>query len=256
MVHSSAKHHTIAALILLGVVATVCVSLGNWQLRRAAQRDTIKQAIESGRKHPPLQLSAHTPQKELINWRPAVVSGTWLDRFTVLLENRNFKGMSGFWVATPLQIEPGTAVLVLRGWVARPLSPGDTLPSIAAPKGGVAVEGELLNRVPRLFELWSFGKQTEGRLPPKLPTATLAAPKVQNLDLADYAKASGLTLLPSILEQTSDGHDQLGREWPQPSIDADTNRGYALQWFSFAAVAAIAWLAIAWRALSRRKKPL
>ncbi|HEY9461052.1 MAG TPA: SURF1 family protein, partial [Paralcaligenes sp.] len=243
MAHSSAKHHTIAALVLLGVVAAVCVSLGNWQLRRAAQRDTIKLAIEDGRSHPPLQLNAHTPHKELINWRPAVVSGTWLDKFTVLLENRNFKGMPGFWVATPLLIAPDTAVLVLRGWVARPLPPADMQPSIPAPKSGVAIEGELLNRVPRLFELWSFGKRTEGQLPAKLPTANLVAPKVQNLDLADYAKASGLTLLPSILEQTSDDHDQLGREWPQPSIDADTNRGYALQWFSFAAVAAIAWLA-------------
>ena len=32
----------------------------------------------------------------------------------------------------------------------------------------------------------------------------------------------------------------LHREWPGPSLDSDQNRGYALQWFSFCAIAAVA----------------
>jgi cytochrome oxidase assembly protein ShyY1 len=37
-------------------------------------------------------------------------------------------------------------------------------------------------------------------------------------------------------------------------LDSDKNHGYALQWFGFAAIAAGAWLVIAWRALRRKIK--
>src|SRR5690606_25217478 len=95
-------YRTLLALLLLGVVAVVCVLLGNWQLDRAAQRIAIKQAIESGRNSPPLRVAADTPSHDLTPWRPASAHGDWRHEFTVLLENRNYQGRPGYWVATPL----------------------------------------------------------------------------------------------------------------------------------------------------------
>lgn len=255
MARPNTKSRTAAALILLGVLAAVFASLGNWQLHRAAERLAIRQAIQGGRNSAPLQLESNTPHKELLNWRAATASGTWLDTYTVLVENRNFKGRPGFWVATPLLIAPEThtAVLVLRGWLPRPIEPGVELPPIPTPGDRQTIKGELVNRVPRVFELWSFGRSQEGRLPAQLPAPGNKLPRVQNLDLAAYAKATGLKLMPSVLEQTSDSNDGLGRQWPQPSLDADRNTGYALQWFSFAGIALTALLAIAWRAWHPRK---
>ncbi|MDX3894585.1 SURF1 family protein [Pusillimonas sp.] len=248
----------IAALVLLALVAAVCVALGNWQLDRAAERDAISRAIESGRQRPPLALRPDTPPGQFQDWRNAQASGTWLHQFTVLLDNRNFNGRPGFWVATPLLLDDtnNTAVLVLRGWIARPVNPDERLPDLAPSAGTQAVSGQLRERVPRLFELWSFSGRDPNALPRAFPAADGAPPRVQNLDLADYAAATGLKLLPVVLEQTSDEAAGQGaalvRDWPLPPTDSDTNRGYALQWFSFAAIAVIAWIVIAWRALRKR----
>ncbi|MCD0505531.1 SURF1 family cytochrome oxidase biogenesis protein, partial [Bordetella petrii] len=119
--------------------------------------------------------------------------------------------------------------------------------------GPQSVAGELALRVPRLFELWSLGGARQGQLPATLPVAGGAPPQVQNLDLPAYGQATGLVLLPAVLMQAR-GSDALVRDWPQPSVDYNQNQGYALQWFSFAAIAALAWLAVAWRAWRRHRQ--
>lgn len=266
MARSHTTYRTIAALILLGIMAITFASLGNWQLNRAAQRLAIKDAIQAGRNTTALALSPGTPAQDLVPWRPASAHGIWLHQLTVLLENRNYQGRPGYWVATPLLIDAAanTAVLVLRGWLPRPMRPGAAMPAIPAPPDEQTVNGELLERVPRLFELWSWSDNNATQLPGKLPDPARPVPQLQNLDLAAYSKASGLTLLPTVLAQDAASPNAqadkaagtpLLQEWPVPSLDADKNRGYALQWFGFAAIAAGAWLVIAWRALRRKITP-
>jgi cytochrome oxidase assembly protein ShyY1 len=60
----------------------------------------------------------------------------------------------------------------------------------------------------------------------------------QNLQLDRYAQWSGLALQPIVVEQTSGADDGLSREWPRPDAGVDKHRIYALQWYSFAALAA------------------
>ncbi|RTZ45442.1 SURF1 family protein [Candidimonas sp. SYP-B2681] len=265
MARSHTPHRTLLALILLGLMEIAFLSLGNWQLDRAAQRESIKAAIDTGRSTPPLRLQSDTAAKHLVPWRPAIAHGVWLHKFTVLLENRNYQGRPGYWVATPLLIDQGanTAVLVLRGWLPRPMRPNEALADVPAPAGEQTINGELLERVPRLFELWSWSDKGATELPATLPDPAKPLPKLQNLDLSDYGRATGLTLVPAVLAEQAVGAGpsgatskpgQLLQEWPEPSLDADKNRGYALQWFGFATIAAGAWLVIAWRALRRKNQ--
>jgi len=252
---TQARHHTLrsslAALILLGIAVAVLTSLGRWQLHRADERRAIRQTIEAGRRQAPIELSAATPTEALQPWRAASAQGVWRNDLTVLVDNRNLNGKPGLWVATPLQGDDGAAVLVLRGWLPRSLGALDET-ALVVPRGAPGVQrisGELANRVPRLFELPG---QRAG-LPDNWPQANRTIPRVQNIDLTILAAATGLNFLPTVLLQTSsDPNDNLLRDWPQPSLDADKNIGYAIQWFSFAAIAAIAWLAVLWRALRRR----
>ena len=255
MADRSSFRRTLAALILLAVAVGILASLGCWQLRRADERQAIHQAIESGRAMPPVELVADTPVEVMQPWRAARAQGVWRNDLTVLLDNRNLDGRPGLWVATPLQREGADAVLVLRGWLPRPLGQAE----LAVPDGAAGAQqivGELASRVPRLFELPTFGKGSAAALPAQWPSQQVPIPRVQNLDLAEFAKATGLALMPMVLMQTepSAGDDDgLVRVWPQPSVDADQNIGYALQWFGFAAIAAIAWLVVAVRAWRRRR---
>lgn len=236
----------LATLIVLGALVIICASAGSWQLRRAAERTALTQAIEAGRQAPPIELDART--QDGADWHTAQTTGSWLPRFTVLLDNRNLKGQPGLWVATPLQLhdDPTHAVLVLRGWMARPASQA-ALPDLSVPEGIVTVHGTLLHHVPRIFDLGSITGSRAGALPAQVPTPDGVPPRVQNLPLDDLARASGLSLLPIILEQAPVSGSSLIQEWPGPSLNADQNYGYALQWFSFAAIALIAALVTVWR---------
>ena len=280
MAFSHSRRKTILALLLLAVVIAVTVSMGRWQLRRADERRAVAAAIETGRQQAPLALAAGQDPAVYVPWRAAQARGSWRPELSVWLENRNHQGRPGYWLATPLVLDDGRkAVLVLRGWVAR--QPGSQqAPTIPAETGALTVQGELAERVPRLFELWSFGGAGAGQLPARLGDGP--APVLQNLDLTAYARTTGLTLLPTVLMQTAGDEehvagapaaqapggagpsragsasraDGLVRDWPQPSIDYNQNQGYALQWFSFAAIAALAWLVVAGRAWKRaRQRP-
>lgn len=252
---------TLTALFLLAVIFLVGIKLGYWQLDRASQRMEIKAAIEHGHASQPLELTALTPSSELIPWRSANASGIWLHQYTILLDNRSLDGKPGYWVATPLQLNnnqdntaPKRAVLVLRGWLPLSTQAEAIAASIPTPIGQQTVHGELLERVPRLFELWSWSDTTHAQLPATLPDSTPTLPLVQNLDLTELALAANISLLPAVLAVDPDSTSGFQQAWPKPSLDADKNRGYALQWFSFAAIAGIVFLVILWRAVRRNRK--
>jgi cytochrome oxidase assembly protein ShyY1 len=64
----------------------------------------------------------------------------------------------------------------------------------------------------------------------------------QNVDIAEFARASKLSLQTFIIEQTNDAADGLVRDWPIPSVGIDKHKGYAFQWYSLALVAAVFFL--------------
>ncbi len=261
MARPHSTRYTVAALLLLGVAVVILASLGQWQLRRGDERRAILAAIEAGRKQAPLPLTPATDPGEMTAWRAAQATGVWLPQFSVLLDNRNHDGKPGYWLATPLLLDADAhrAVLVLRGWLPRVMrsqGQGPAQPPLpATPADEQTVKGELSPRVPRLFELWSLGAADQSALPAALPVAGGVLPQVQNLPLDAYAKATGLTLLPTVLSQSEGGADDgLVRDWPQPSVDFQQNTSYAVQWFAFAGIAAIAWLVVLGGAIRRVRR--
>ena len=269
----------VLAGLLLIAVAAGCIALGFWQLDRAAERRGVALSIEQGRRASALDLNARVLDPlSLNNWTPARAEGIWRDDLSVLLDNRNLEGRPGLWLATPLILADDRALLVLRGWFARPLG-AQTAALIPSSHEPQSIQGELAQHVPRLFELWTSNKAsrlsftpsphhpssgitptdlsstklTEGIGAAKMSTVDIKTlPRLQNLTLAELSEQSGLNLLPVVLMQTSIANDGLIRVWPEPSVDADKNLGYATQWFGFAAICIIALLVFAWRLKRRR----
>lgn len=235
--------------LLLLLTAAATIALGNWQLRRAAEKSVIAERVAAAQEQAPLALSAAVTEAELIEWRQAWARGAWLTGFSVLLENRNHDGRPGYWVATPLcfaspdapatpagvAVDCDRAILVLRGWLPRS-RPGEPPPAVP-PASHRDAYGVLLHHVPRLFELSSLGA-AQPAAPDIIWNNTV--PVLQNLDLDEYRATTGLPLLPVVLQQIGDAGDGLLRAWAGPPVDVDKHKGYALQWFSFAAIALIA----------------
>jgi len=268
---------SVAAMALLGIVAATCAGLGRWQLERAQLRRDLQHTIAQGRARPALTLAPDTPAAALQDWRTARAHGAWCHDLTVLIENRNQDGRPGYWVATPLVFDSAddgacagspAAVLVLRGWLPRRFDAA--LPDVPAPLGVQRIHGQLLSRVPRIYELPSlWGKardsrsdaRSDNRIGMHVTAANVRAPAVPvvtNLTLEDATRITGLTLLPVVLQQLPDAagnpEDGLVRAWAGPSLDADKNVGYAIQWFSFAVIALTAALVVAWRTWRRARR--
>ncbi|MEO8249036.1 MAG: SURF1 family protein [Burkholderiales bacterium] len=201
---------------LLGVAATV--SLGRWQLSRAAQKEALQAAIEERQAMPPLTGAEWTDQEPAtLLHRPVVLKGRLDAEHTVFLDNRQMHGRPGFYVLTPLKLEhSAAAVIVQRGWVPRNFVDRAALPKIATPDGVVEIEGRIAPAPAKLFE---FEGHEAGRIR-------------QNLDLAAFGSETGLALLPlSILQTEGESDDGLLRDWPAPALGVEKHYGYAFQWF-------------------------
>ena len=143
--------------------------------------------------------------------------GVFRPELTVLLDNKMRNHRVGYEVVTPLRLDDATYVLVDRGWFER----GAKEP--AAPAGRMQIEGIALARLPHALRL---GEEAKSRVR-------------QNLDIAEFARETGVALHPFVIEQHSDSGDGLLRDWPRPDLGVDTNLSYALQWYSLAALALV-----------------
>ena len=216
-----------AIATLLATLAGVALAarLGVWQLDRADQKIALQTSLESRAREPALDAAtmARSPlAADAQHYRRVSVRGRWLAERTVFLDNRQMDGKVGFFVVTPLALQPGSGVvLVQRGWAARSFTARAALPQVATPPGIVSVEGSVAPPPSRLFEF----------------AGAASGPIRQNLDIASFARETGLELLPlSVLQQDAPGQppDGLLRHWQAPATDVQKNYGYAFQWFAIA----------------------
>ncbi len=216
---------------LVGVAVTA--NLGAWQLRRAAQKIALQQALESRGALSVLgaaELARSEAQAEAQHYRRVQLRGRWVAARSVFLDNRQMDGRVGFYLVTPLQLDGRPeAVLVQRGWVPRDQRDRTLLPTVPTPVGSVEVDGLIAPPPARLYE---FAPSTGGVIR-------------QNLDLGEFGLETGLALAPlSVLESaervdsTGSAVDGLLRRWPRPAVDVQKHYGYAFQWFAMAALMA------------------
>jgi cytochrome oxidase assembly protein ShyY1 len=151
--------------------------------------------------------------------------GVFLAERTVLLDNKIRNHRVGYEVVTPLRLDDASCVLVNRGWFER----GASEPP--APQGRVRVEGVALPRLPHVLQA---GEASKSRVR-------------QNLDIADFARETGLALHPFVIEQHAGTGDGLLREWPRPEAGAGKNDAYSFQWYSLAALAVVLFIVLSFR---------
>ena len=210
---------TVATVLMVALT----FSLGQWQLRRAAQKEALQAAIDVQKRLPALDVRGLIATENIANvmHREAVLQGTWQAAHTVYLDNRPMDGKSGFWVVTPLLLAGSQqAVLVQRGWVPRDFTDRTRLLAVQTPDGVVTVAGRM---APPPSKLYEFEGAAQGRIR-------------QNLDLAAFSAETGLALLPVSLLQTGSASEGLLRNWAAPNTGVDKHHGYAFQWFALCAL--------------------
>jgi surfeit locus 1 family protein len=229
----------LAAFVAAAASIAITVSLGNWQLRRAAEKLELQQVWDRAARAASLpvtgagiaEIGGQLPKRVLLR-------GRYLFEHEVWLENRQMDGQSGLMLITPLRLAEGAVVLVNRGFAPRDPRDRTRLPAVARPPGEVAVEGLAMEQAARVLQIGENAPRNE------------RGPRLwQNLDFDAFERATGLVVARWIVQQTGDDDDGLRRNWPRLTAGVEKHRGYALQWYSLAALIAILTIYFGMRAL-------
>ena len=216
--------------------------LGNWQDRRAQEKIDRQRLIDERAVAAVAEIGTRPLEPASAEWRRYRITGRFAADQTILLDNRVYRTRAGYHVLTPFTPSGGgPTVLVSRGWIAQGAS-RDERPSPPTASDVVTIEGRAIVWPQQVYEL-----KDDTAEPPRGQR-----PIWQNLTYKRYAMATGLTLQPIVLQQTSDLSDGLVRDWPAPAAGIEKHRMYSLQWYSFGLLAIVLYVVLN---LKRRTSP-
>jgi surfeit locus 1 family protein len=222
----------VLAAVAVLALAALFVRFGFWQLGRLEERRARNAAVVAASALPPLRLDAETFARAeddpgALAWRAAEAVGRFDHRGDQVLRGRSRDGRPGVLVASPLVLDGGGSLMVIRGWVPSPDAATVELAPLRTTEE-VRVRGVLLP-VPR--------QEDRG-----LPVPARGGDTTwRRLDLeVARARAPG-RVLPVYLQQLPDGAVAEAPPHPEPlpELTEGNHLGYAIQWFSFAAIALV-----------------
>lgn len=228
------------AVVVLTAVLAFC-ALGVWQLGRHQEREATVAEKRARRDLPRLELTgrALAGPADSLDWRRARAAGRFAYHDEIVLRSRVHNGIPGVYVVTPLILEDGTGLPVVRGWLPAadgfdaPLATGR--PGTAARDRPVAVEGVLVaasrGALPSVDSLSAGGRShpvvgtlngavLERLLPDAVDGLYLHA--VEGTSTGGATESSGGLVLPRPLDP--------------PTLESGAHLNYAIQWFAFAAI--------------------
>jgi surfeit locus 1 family protein len=236
-------------LITLLVIAAMAVMtrLGIWQLERREQRIARNADLAAKLEAPPISLNAAAAaaawplpeDRTAVRNLPAEVAGQYDFDRQLLLVQQNYRDMPGAHLVVPLVLsDTDQAVLVDRGWV-----PFDDVQSgrwreYDDQRGPVTISGRV--QPPQIL----FGQAGEQAQ----TDATAAQPETEwyRIDIEAIQGQMPYTLLPVYLLEAPGPEGNMALPYriePEVDLSEGPHLGYAMQWFAFAIVAGVVYLA-------------
>jgi surfeit locus 1 family protein len=227
------------------VVIVVCIRLGFWQLDRREERRARNTALIERGDAPPVRLDPELRDTAGLRYRLASAEGHWDGERSIVLPGRSYRGSPGAYVLTPLVLEGGrAAVLVNRGWA--PAADAASVDTTLFDVAGRDTVGGLLVGFP--------GQEASlaGRTSERAQARPGAFRRVWfAIDEAALRAQFPYALLPITLQPLpAPEAPRLPARLERPALEEGPHLGYAIQWFSFALIALLGWLALVVR--SRR----
>lgn len=209
-------------LLTLALLAML-ISLGRWQLRRAAEKQRLYDEFSSGVRAT-LHIDAATPP--LTRYQHIETAGRYDSSRQILIDNMaSPDGRAGYFVVTPFAMQGGGWILVNRGWIPFGASRRDK-PDVAVATDERTIRGRADNLPAPGIRLGAAAA-----LAPPFPVIA-TYPRFADLQrlLRDtsWAKAAPLVLL------DRDQADGYMRGWSPPGFPPIRYIGYAVQWFGLA----------------------
>jgi cytochrome oxidase assembly protein ShyY1 len=217
-------------LALTVVFAIVSSFFGLWQWDRRGQAVAAINVLEANWDRVPQELvSAEGLSPTSDQWTPVLIRGEYAPQDQILVRTRPRGGQVGFEVLVPLRSDTGFTVVVNRGWI--PTGESRDFPDLVpeAPAGEVSVVARIKPGEPTLRGRGA----PEGQLP--------------SIDLGAMENAVGYDLETKfflLLESETPQSAVAPLLSLRPVLDEGPHLSYTLQWFVFALLALIAFVAL------------
>lgn len=212
-------------LTLIGVAAFT--ALGMWQLQRAELKTGIMDLYQQRLAEDYAQISRIESLADDLQYKRVELPGEFDLSRQLLVDNRLHKGRAGYHVLTPWVLADGQGVLLVnRGWVAQGPSRAQ-LPELRRPLAESAIRGIIVLPDASGFQLGEVALSSEW--PQVIPFVDMVALQSQ----------FPAPLLPEVLWMAPEIPGHYVREWNPVWADPEKSRAYAVQWFSFAAIAVL-----------------
>ncbi|MDH4114022.1 MAG: SURF1 family protein [Burkholderiaceae bacterium] len=222
------------AVLLTGVALAAFVGLGYWQLGRAREKQALFEAFMAAGED--TVDAGDLPFEQLARYQRIRLHGSYDSTRQVLLDNMpSVSGQPGYRVLTPFERSDGRGwVIVDRGWLPLGATRED-LPELTVGMRDRDVTGTLDQLpVPGL------------RVGPAATPGASEWPRVMLFPTeSDLESALGIDVESRIVLLDAGAPDGYERKW-RPSIGFGPERhlGYAIQWFAFALVATVLFVAL------------
>lgn len=220
------------------LVVAVSVAAGIWQIARLHQTQQFNARVRAALAAPPAPIETLLPagvDPDTVRYLRAEATGTYDVAREIVLFGRAQNGQPGNHLLTPLVMADGTAVIVDRGWVPLDTTTPGT-PAAAPPSGTVRVDGVLL--------------RSEGGLPGAVGPARAEATTLGKIDLAWIQSQVPYRIEPVYLLLQRQAPPQAST-WPERAslapLSEGPHLGYAIQWFTFAGIAVVGFVVLAFR---------
>ena len=244
----------IASHIFVVAMVVLMVNLGLWQLRRLDERQADNAQIAAAMARSPLDASTLAGATGDLStddisagdsaigdtaisagdsaagdgtvpaeYTAVTATGAYMPAAEVRIANRSSGGQPGSWLATPLVLADGRAVVVVRGWVPRRALAGLDERRTDAPPGVVTVEG------------LAFAGVDGGRVALTDPGEP---PEISRMDLHRFSEVTGVEVADywiRLRNQWPPQPEQLPVPVPDPDLTEGPHLSYAFQWFFFSA---------------------
>ncbi|MEQ8207286.1 MAG: SURF1 family protein, partial [Woeseia sp.] len=194
------------------------VSLANWQLDRAEEKETTAALFDENAT--PVELASVA---EPLRFQPVTTRGRYLPEQQFLIDNIVINGRVGYYVVTPFeQAGGGEVMLVNRGWIEKSRS-GTTLPAIA-------VGDEVRNLTARVGRLPRVALRPDRAVRPGQNWPKVAVYP----EISDLSSELGRPVSETVLLLGPEASDGYLRSWRPPEKGSMMHYGYAFQWSALA----------------------
>lgn len=219
----------------------LCLLLGDWQLHRYQYKKNLLLTYQQRLASPAKIFSQITEPLTHLQFQPITAKGYYVNKLTMLVQNKFYKDQIGFEVLTPMRIASEKKLLLVdRGWIK-------ALDNRLAPTIDKVTNEQHIKGYIKLLNEYQF------TLGENILNSSSFPIIMQKIDINEISHITKQFFYPFIVRLDATQTNGFIRDWNIISVLPQRHMAYAVQWFIMAITLVIAFLFFCCQRINERE---